>query len=56
MATMVGSLLGYGLGHSHGTSLATWQLIFLVIGILNVAWSIVFVCISHFSAPSIASH
>ncbi|KAK7192125.1 MFS general substrate transporter [Paraphaeosphaeria sporulosa] len=42
MATMVGALLGYGLGHAHGTSLKTWQLIFLVIGLINFVWSWVF--------------
>ncbi|KAE8151023.1 major facilitator superfamily domain-containing protein [Aspergillus avenaceus] len=35
MATMVGALLGFGLGHSHNTSLHSWQLIFLTIGLLN---------------------
>lgn len=35
MATMVGALLGFGLGHSHSTSLKSWQLIFLTIGLLN---------------------
>ncbi|KAI9038682.1 putative MFS allantoate transporter [Aspergillus affinis] len=35
MATMVGALLGFGLGHSHNTSLKSWQLIFLTIGLLN---------------------
>ncbi|BAE57670.1 major facilitator superfamily domain-containing protein [Aspergillus flavus] len=35
MATMVGALLGFGLGHSHNTSLRSWQLIFLTIGLLN---------------------
>ncbi|RPA93856.1 MFS general substrate transporter [Choiromyces venosus 120613-1] len=42
MATMVEALLGYGLGHGHSGSLATWQLIFLVIGLLNIVWSLVF--------------
>ena len=31
-----------GLGHAHGTSLKTWQLIFLVIGLINFVWSWVF--------------
>lgn len=35
MATMVGALLGFGLGHSHNTTLHSWQLIFLTIGLLN---------------------
>lgn len=42
VATMVGALLGFGLGHSHSTSLKSWQLIFLTIGVINAAWSIVF--------------
>ncbi|EAW07360.1 putative MFS allantoate transporter [Aspergillus clavatus NRRL 1] len=36
MATMVGALLGFGLGHSHNTSLHSWQLIFLTIGLINL--------------------
>ncbi|KAL4975686.1 major facilitator superfamily domain-containing protein [Aspergillus desertorum] len=36
-ATMVGALLGFGLGHVHNTSLESWKLIFLVIGLLNFA-------------------
>lgn len=43
MATMVGALLGYGLGHATNHSLKAWQLIFLVIGVLNFAWGIIFV-------------
>lgn len=42
MATMVGALLGFGLGHTHNTSLRSWQLIFLTIGLLN------FVCACFF--------
>lgn len=42
---MVGALLGYGLGHSHNTELKSWQLIFLTIGLINFAWSIVFLWI-----------
>ncbi|KAH9869390.1 hypothetical protein IAQ61_006596 [Plenodomus lingam] len=45
MATMVGALLGYGLGHAHSPHLKTWQLIFLVIGLLNFAWAWVFLCV-----------
>ncbi|KAK4985261.1 hypothetical protein LTR50_006065 [Elasticomyces elasticus] len=43
MATMVGALLGYGLGHAHGTAVKSWQLIFLVIGVLNFVWGWIFV-------------
>lgn len=35
MATMVGALLGFGLGHAHSTTLHSWKLIFLTIGLLN---------------------
>ncbi|KAL4880161.1 major facilitator superfamily domain-containing protein [Aspergillus karnatakaensis] len=41
-ATMVGALLGFGLGHVHNTSLKSWQLIFLVIGIMNLITGILF--------------
>ncbi|EMC93750.1 hypothetical protein BAUCODRAFT_567318 [Baudoinia panamericana UAMH 10762] len=41
-STVVGSLLGYGLGHIKGTALVSWQWIFLVIGLMNFVWSIVF--------------
>ncbi|CAI7607792.1 unnamed protein product [Penicillium glandicola] len=42
MATMVGALLGFGLGHSHNTALRSWQLIFLTIGLLNFACACLF--------------
>lgn len=42
MATMVGALLGYGLGHAHSSHIKTWQLIFLVIGLLNFVWAWLF--------------
>lgn len=42
MATMVGALLGYGLGHATHTALKPWKLIFLVIGLLNFVWSFAF--------------
>ncbi|KAK5134215.1 hypothetical protein LTR08_006875 [Meristemomyces frigidus] len=41
MSTMVGALLGYGLGHVNDAAIASWQLIFLVIGLMNVVWSAV---------------
>lgn len=43
IATMVGALLGYGLGHSTNASIKSWKLIFLVIGLLNLVWSVVFI-------------
>lgn len=42
VATMVGALLAYGLGHSTSTSLKPWKLIFLVIGLLNLVWAGIF--------------
>lgn len=42
MATMLGALLGYGLGHASEAHLKAWQLIFMVIGLLNFVWSFVF--------------
>ncbi|KAF1915901.1 major facilitator superfamily domain-containing protein [Ampelomyces quisqualis] len=42
MATMLGALLGYALGHAHSPVIKTWQLIFLVIGLVNFAWAWVF--------------
>jgi hypothetical protein len=42
VATMVGALLGYGLGHAHSPHVKTWQLIFLVIGLVNFVWAWVF--------------
>lgn len=42
VATMVGALFGYGLGHAHSSAIKTWQLIFLVIGLVNFVWSWVF--------------
>jgi len=42
MATMVGSLIGFGLGHSTNTAMHSWQLIFLTIGILNFACGCMF--------------
>lgn len=42
MATMIGALLSYGLGHAHNPNLKIWQLIFLVIGLMNFVWAWVF--------------
>ncbi|KAI7397116.1 MFS general substrate transporter [Hortaea werneckii] len=42
MSTMVGALLGYGLGHVNDAAIPSWKLIFLVIGLMNFVWSIVF--------------
>ncbi|KAG5420573.1 hypothetical protein I9W82_002454 [Candida metapsilosis] len=42
VATMVGALLGFGLGHATHASIKPWKLIFLVIGLLNLVWSAIF--------------
>jgi len=42
-ATAVGSLIGFGLGHVNSTAVASWQLIFLVIGAVNFLWAFAFV-------------
>lgn len=42
IATILGALLGFALGHSHSTALASWKLIFLVIGLINFVWAFVF--------------
>ncbi|KAA8651611.1 putative MFS allantoate transporter [Aspergillus tanneri] len=45
MATMVGALLGFGLGHTDNSSLRSWQLIFLTIGLLNFVTGCLFLCL-----------
>ncbi|KAG0683836.1 hypothetical protein C6P40_005289 [Pichia californica] len=42
IATMLGALLSWGLGHATKSSLVPWKLIFLTIGLMNVAWSVIF--------------
>lgn len=42
IATMVGALLSYGLGYSKSSVIKEWQLIFMVIGLLNFTWAFVF--------------
>lgn len=42
VATMLGALLGFGLGHSHDTQLHSWQLIFLTFGLLNFVCGCIF--------------
>ncbi|GMF05435.1 unnamed protein product [[Candida] boidinii] len=42
VATMVGALLSYGLGHADDSHLKTWKLIFLTIGLMNLVWSVIF--------------
>ncbi|SMQ49275.1 unnamed protein product [Zymoseptoria tritici ST99CH_3D1] len=42
MATMVGALLGFGLGHVNSKAITSWELIFVVIGLMNFVWSFVF--------------
>lgn len=45
VATVVGGLLGFGLGHATHAALESWKLIFLVIGLLNFVWAIVFLLV-----------
>ncbi|SCU80316.1 LADA_0B06480g1_1 [Lachancea dasiensis] len=42
VATMVGALLSYGLGHATSSTLKPWKLIFLVIGLMNFVWAFIF--------------
>lgn len=42
VATIVGALLAYGLGHATHSALKPWKLIFLVIGLINFAWAFLF--------------
>lgn len=52
IATIVGGLLGFGLGHVSHAALESWKLIFMVIGLLNFVWSFVFL---YFTPDSPAS-
>ncbi|KAJ6145352.1 hypothetical protein N7470_009247 [Penicillium chermesinum] len=45
MATMVGALLGFGLGHAQTTTLHSWKLIFLTIGLLNFVCGCIFLLV-----------
>jgi MFS family permease len=51
MATMVGALLGYGLGHVNNAAITSWQLIFLVIGLVNFVWAWVFLWVCLLTMP-----
>lgn len=42
IATMVGALLAFGLGHVNNATIQSWKLIFLVIGLMNFVFSIIF--------------
>ncbi|CAK7566769.1 MAG: hypothetical protein SEPTF4163_004721 [Sporothrix epigloea] len=41
MASIIGALLAYGVGHIHGISVAPWKLIYLIVGAMTFAWGIV---------------
>ncbi|EER24843.1 Major Facilitator Superfamily protein [Coccidioides posadasii C735 delta SOWgp] len=43
MASIIGALLSYGLGHVDNLSVPNWKLIYLVVGAMTVAWGIVLV-------------
>lgn len=53
IATVVGALLGFGLGHANNAALESWKLIFLVIGLLNFVWAIVFLLVMPDSPASV---
>lgn len=42
IATMVGALLAYGLGHANNAAIKPWKLIFMVIGLINFTWAFFF--------------
>ncbi|KAM9906389.1 hypothetical protein OXX79_001591 [Metschnikowia pulcherrima] len=42
IATVLGALLGFGLGHADSGALQSWKLIFLTIGLLNFVWAVAF--------------
>jgi len=48
MSTIIGALLGYGLGHVKNPHITSWQLIFLVIGLMNFVWCWVFVSLADY--------
>lgn len=52
IATILGAILGFGLGHAHNTALKSWQLIFLTFGLMNFVWSVVFLIITPDSPAS----
>ena len=43
LSTVLGALISYGLGFAKNPHIHTWQLIFIVIGLLNFVWSFFFV-------------
>jgi MFS family permease len=45
LSTVLGALMAYGLGHATHTTLKVWQLIFLVIGALNLVFGVAFVSV-----------
>lgn len=52
IATVVGALLGFGLGHVNNAKLESWKLIFLVIGLMNFVWAIFFLWLTPDSPAS----
>lgn len=46
LATMLGALFAYGLGHATHSHIASWRLIFITIGGLNFLWGFAFVSVS----------
>jgi MFS family permease len=52
-AGVVGSLLGYGVGHINGTSIPRWGWIFLICGAITILWSFVIFLVIPSSVVSI---
>ncbi|CAK7271777.1 hypothetical protein SEPCBS119000_004777 [Sporothrix epigloea] len=41
MASIIGALLAYGVGHVHHVAVAPWRLIYLIVGAMTFAWGFV---------------
>jgi MFS family permease len=41
VASMIGALLAFGLGHANGLAVPNWKLIYLVVGAMTIAWAVV---------------
>ncbi|EEB05202.1 allantoate permease [Schizosaccharomyces japonicus yFS275] len=42
VATIIGGILSYGIGHIHNSHVSTWKFIFIIIGGLSLAWAGIF--------------
>lgn len=41
VASIIGALLSWGLGHASGVAIPNWKLIYLAVGSINICWAIV---------------